>query len=98
MLLAESYGGDAVRQDHLLSGIVPVISPGANRKNPPPCDFRACKHRNRAEVRGYDPRWIALWQTTFTFSNALSMPSEQELSRASWQGCRPVGIAGRLHG
>ena len=41
--------GDVVRQDLLLSGIVPVIPPKANRKNPPPCDFRAYKDRNRIE-------------------------------------------------
>jgi hypothetical protein len=37
LLLADKgYDGDAVRQDLLLSGIVPVIPPKANRKNPPP--------------------------------------------------------------
>ncbi|SFD38838.1 Transposase, partial [Devosia psychrophila] len=50
LLLADKgYDGDAVRQDLLLSGIVPVIPPKANRKNPPPCDFKAYKDRNRIE-------------------------------------------------
>ena len=50
LLLADKgYDGDVVRQDLLLSGIVPVIPPKANRKNPPPCDFRAYKDRNRIE-------------------------------------------------
>lgn len=35
--------------DLLLSGIVPVIPPKANRKNPPQCDFKAYKDRNRIE-------------------------------------------------
>lgn len=33
----------------LLSGIVPVIPPKANRKNPPQCDFKAYEDRNRIE-------------------------------------------------
>ena len=50
LLLADKgYDGDAVRQDLLLSGIVPVIPPKTNRKNPPPCDFKAYKDRNRIE-------------------------------------------------
>jgi transposase len=50
LLLADKgYDGDAVRQDLLLNGIVPVIPPKANRKNPPPCDFKAYKDRNRIE-------------------------------------------------
>lgn len=50
LLLADKgYDGDAVRQDLLLSGIAPVIPPKANRKNPPQCDFRAYKDRNRIE-------------------------------------------------
>ena len=32
-----------------LSGIVPAIPPKANRKNPPPCDCKAYKDRNRIE-------------------------------------------------
>ncbi|WIJ27137.1 transposase [Devosia sp. RR2S18] len=44
LLLADKgYDGDGVRQDLLLSGIVPVIPPKANRKNLPPCDFKAYK-------------------------------------------------------
>uniref|UniRef100_UPI000A445E30 transposase n=1 Tax=Rhizobium nepotum TaxID=1035271 RepID=UPI000A445E30 len=32
-----------------IHGIRPVIPPKANRKNPPPCDFKAYKDRNRIE-------------------------------------------------
>ncbi|WP_312862361.1 transposase [Rhizobium sp. BK313] len=33
----------------LIHGIRPVIPPKANRKDPPACDFRAYKDRNRIE-------------------------------------------------
>lgn len=50
LLLADKgYDGDAVREDLLLSGIVPVIPPKANRKKPPPCNFKVYKDRNRIE-------------------------------------------------
>jgi transposase len=50
LLLADKgYDGDAVRQNLLLAGILPVIPPKASRKNPPHCDFRAYKDRNRIE-------------------------------------------------
>lgn len=50
LLLADKgYDGDAVRQDLLLSDIVPMIPPKANRNNPPPCDFKVYKDRNRIE-------------------------------------------------
>lgn len=50
LLMADKgYDGDDVRQDLLMSGIVLVIPPKANRKNPPQCDFRAYKYRNRIE-------------------------------------------------
>lgn len=35
LLAGKGYDGAAVREDLLLSGIVPVIPPKANRKNPP---------------------------------------------------------------
>ncbi len=50
LLLADKgYDGDAVRQHLLLSGIIPVIPPKANRKNPSQSDFKAYKDRNRIE-------------------------------------------------
>jgi transposase len=50
LLLADkAYDGDAVRQDLLLSGILPVIPPKANRKNPPQGDCKTDKDRNRIE-------------------------------------------------
>ena len=49
-LADKGYDGDTVRQDLLLSGIVPVIPPKASRKKKPPlCDFKAYKDRNRIE-------------------------------------------------
>jgi transposase len=43
------YDGDAVRQNLLVQGILPVIPPRSNRSEPIPCDFRRYKDRNRIE-------------------------------------------------
>ena len=48
-LADKGYDGDYLREELLIHGIKPVIPPKANRKNPPPCDFRAYKDRNRIE-------------------------------------------------
>ena len=49
MLADKGYYGVEVRQSLLLKGVMPVIPPKANRKNPPACDYRAYKDRNRIE-------------------------------------------------
>ena len=49
MLADKGYDSDGVRTSLLLKGIVPVIPPKANRKEPIACDFRAYKDRNRVE-------------------------------------------------
>lgn len=49
MLADKGYDGDAVRSALLVRGILPVIPPKANRKEPVACDFRAYKDRNRIE-------------------------------------------------
>ena len=49
MLADKGYDSDDVRTSLLLKGIVPVIPPKANRKEPIACDFRAYKDRNRVE-------------------------------------------------
>jgi transposase len=43
------YDGDAVRQNLLVQGILPVIPSRSNRSEPIPCDFRRYKDRNRIE-------------------------------------------------
>ncbi|UWU12543.1 IS5 family transposase (plasmid) [Sinorhizobium medicae] len=48
-LADKGYDGDFLREELLIHGIGPVIPPKANRKNPPACDFRAYKDRNRIE-------------------------------------------------
>ena len=48
-LADKGYDADGVREKLLIQGICPVIAPKANRKNPPVCDFRAYKDRNRIE-------------------------------------------------
>lgn len=49
MLADKGYDSDEVRARLLLKGILPVIPPKANRKQPIACDFRAYKDRNRVE-------------------------------------------------
>ena len=49
MLADKGYDGDEVRTALLIRGILPVIPPKANRKEPVACDFRAYKDRNRIE-------------------------------------------------
>ncbi len=49
MLADKGYDGDDVRSGLLMKGILPVIPPRANRKEPIACDFRAYRDRNRIE-------------------------------------------------
>ena len=49
MLADKGYDGDDVRSALLMRGILPVIPPKANRKEPVPCDFRRYRDRNRIE-------------------------------------------------
>jgi transposase len=49
MLADKGYDGDDVRSALLMRGILPVIPPKANRKQPVPCDFRRYRDRNRIE-------------------------------------------------
>jgi transposase len=49
MLADKGYDSDVVRASLLLKGILPVIPPKANRTNPPQCDFKVYKDRNRLE-------------------------------------------------
>lgn len=46
-LADKGYDGDFLPEELLTRGIRPVIPPKANRKNPPACDFRVYKDRNR---------------------------------------------------
>lgn len=46
---AEGFDSDDVRSSLLLKGIGPVIPPKTNRKDPPVCDFKTYKDRNRIE-------------------------------------------------
>jgi transposase len=48
-LADKGYDGDDVRSSLLMCGIQPVIPPKANRRNPPACDLKAYKDRNRIE-------------------------------------------------
>ena len=49
MLADKGYDGDDVRSSLLMHGILPVIPPKPNRKEPIACDFKAYKNRNRIE-------------------------------------------------
>jgi transposase len=49
MLADKGYDGDDVRSSLLMKGILPVIPPKANRKEPIACDFQAYRDRNCIE-------------------------------------------------
>ncbi|MFG1414524.1 IS5 family transposase [Xanthobacter sp. VTT E-85241] len=49
MLADKGYDGDEVRQSLLVHGILPVIPPRSNRREPVACDFQSYKDRNRIE-------------------------------------------------
>lgn len=40
LLADKGYDGDDVRDSLLIKGILPVIPPKANRRNPADCDYR----------------------------------------------------------
>jgi transposase len=45
----KDFDGDAFRENLLIRGILPIISPRSNRKTPENPDYRRYKDRNRAE-------------------------------------------------
>ncbi len=49
MLADKGYDGDDVRAALLMRGILPVIPPRTNRRQPIACDYRAYRDRNRIE-------------------------------------------------
>lgn len=49
LLADKGYDGDAVRANLLMRGILPIIPPKANRREPIACDFRRYPDRNRIE-------------------------------------------------
>jgi transposase len=49
LLADKGYDGDAVREDLLWRGILPIIPPKANRREPATCDFRRYRDRNQVE-------------------------------------------------
>jgi transposase len=49
MLADKGFDGDEVRCALLMRAILPVIPPRSNRVDPPSCDFKTYKDRNRIE-------------------------------------------------
>jgi len=49
MLADKGYDGDDVRARLLMKGILPIIPPKSNRKQPIKCDFGRYRDRNRIE-------------------------------------------------
>ena len=74
MLADKGYDGDDVRSSLLIKGILPVIPPRANRKEPAACDFRAYRDRNRI-VRMFNRLKQSRRIATRYDKTALSFPS-----------------------
>ena len=49
LLADKGYDGDRFRENLLMRGILPVIPPRSNRKEPAHPDYRRYKDRNRVE-------------------------------------------------
>jgi transposase len=49
LLADKGYDGDAIREDLLWRGVLPIIPPKANRRDPAACDFRRYRDRNQVE-------------------------------------------------
>jgi transposase len=49
MLADKGFDGDGVRSALLMKGILPVIPPRLNRREPIACDFQAYRERNQIE-------------------------------------------------
>jgi transposase len=49
MLADKGYDSDTVREYLLLRGVLPVIPPKSNRREPVPCDYRRYRDRNHVE-------------------------------------------------
>ena len=49
LLADKGYDGDAVRSSLLMRGILPIIPPKSNRREPITCDYRRYRDRNRVE-------------------------------------------------
>jgi transposase len=49
LLADKGYDGDELRQKLLVRGILPIIPPKSNRRNPEHPDYRRYKDRNRIE-------------------------------------------------
>jgi transposase len=49
LLADKGYDSDAVRENLLIQGILPIIPPKSNRRETIACDFRRYRDRNRIE-------------------------------------------------
>lgn len=49
LLADKGYDGDTVRASLLMQGILPIIPPKSNRREPVACGFRRYRDRNRIE-------------------------------------------------
>jgi transposase len=87
MLADKGYDGDDVRSSLLMHGILPVIPPKANRKEPIACDFKAYKDRNRIERMFNRLKQFRRIATRYD-KTALSSASYASLPQSS--GCHPL--------
>ncbi len=84
VLADKGYDGDDGRSGLLMKGILPVIPPRANRKEPIACDFRAYRDRNRIErmfnrLKAVTPHRYPLRQDLHVFSRLPELGSRAHL-------------------
>ncbi|MGF1619737.1 MAG: transposase [Rhodomicrobiaceae bacterium] len=85
MLADKGFDSDDVRSALLMIGIGPVIPPKTNRKDPPACDFKAYKDRNRIERMFGRLKQFRRIATRYDKRNCLTLDSWRSLPPIS--GC-----------
>ncbi|GEM_PF-1201446 len=97
LLADKGYDGDAVRENLLMQGILPIIPPKSNRHEPIPCDFRRYRDRNRIERMFGHLKQFRRVATRYD-KTALSFASFLNLAAIRKWLPHFVNAAPRLHG
>jgi len=85
LLADKGYDGDAVRENLLMQGILPIIPPKANRREPIPCDF--CRYRDRNRI-------ARMFGQLKQFRRIATCYDKTALSFASWTPRKTLAFGG----